>query len=141
MKKTAKLQVDSLTFVYAFDESDDDSGDDTDDKVGRFERAVALLLVENGARTPGALRVIREAAMLSQRELAELLDVDKARVSDWERGKHRFDLATWNTVADLLVERTSTETRLRRAVEPQPREQVRMTAADVDKIIRTRTRR
>ncbi len=70
----------------------------------RFERAVAKWVIEHGAMSPETFRLLRKTANLSLLELGELLGKDKAEISRWENGYHKFSVCTWNTVADLALD-------------------------------------
>ncbi len=66
-----------------------------------FEQAAAQWLLEHGVDGPDALRTLRNAAGLTGGQLAELLNVDRSRVSEWENGKAHPGRALFATVAAL----------------------------------------
>lgn len=69
--------------------------------VARMEKAVARWILENGTDGPDSLRILRGAAGLTGTALAELLGVDKSRVSEWEHGHTHPGRALFATVAAL----------------------------------------
>ncbi len=75
-----------------------------------FQRDVTQWVVESGALTPDSLKFLRQRAGLKSSELARLLGTDPSRVTDWEKGRHAFTAATWNTVCALAVEAMSIPT-------------------------------
>jgi DNA-binding transcriptional regulator YiaG len=85
--------------------------------VRRMEQAVAAWILENGTDGPDSLRILRGAAGLTGTALAELLGVDKSRVSEWENGKANPGRALFSTVAclarDAIAGRTDTADYLR----------------------------
>lgn len=72
--------------------------------VRRMEQAVAAWIIANGTDGPDSLRILRGAAGLTGSQLAELLGVDRARVSEWENGKAHPGRALFATVACLARE-------------------------------------
>lgn len=48
------------------------------------------------------IRVARDSAGLTQRQLAELLGVDQMLVSKWERGKHSPSRENFEALAEAL---------------------------------------
>lgn len=92
-------------------------------EIGKLKNAAARWIIEHGIKAPETIRALRSAAGLTAKQLADLLGVDRARVSDWETGKRDPGVALWNTVAALALDklRGSTETADRlRATQTEP---------------------
>jgi DNA-binding transcriptional regulator YiaG len=69
--------------------------------IVRMEQAVAAWIIQHGTDGPESLRILRSAAGLTGSQLAELLNVDRARVSEWENAKAHPGRALFATVAAL----------------------------------------
>jgi DNA-binding transcriptional regulator YiaG len=83
----------------------------------RFEQAVARWLIENGVTGHETIKVLRSAAGLTATELANLLGINKSRVSEWESGKHDPGVSVWMTLADLALETMKTSVSARARLE------------------------
>ncbi len=92
------------------------------DDVRRMEQAVAAWIIANGTDGPDSLRILRGAAGLTSSQLAELLNVARPRVSEWENGKSHPGRALFATVAslarDALAGKSDTVDYLRTMHEP-----------------------
>ena len=72
--------------------------------LGRFDDAVAMMLVDAGITEPQAVKFIRKAIGLPAQELAALLGVRPETISRWENGKRAIDRATFVLLRQLFVE-------------------------------------
>jgi DNA-binding transcriptional regulator YiaG len=87
----------------------------------KLEQAAARWIVENGAKSPETLRYLRNLSGRKQNEVSALLGVKPETVSRWESGDNPFDLASWEAISSLALDRISgrsdTEDKLRAAIE------------------------
>ncbi len=71
------------------------------DAVALFEQAVARWLIDHGVDGPESLKWLRSAAGFTGSQLATLLGVDRARISEWENGKAHPGRALYAAIASL----------------------------------------
>lgn len=100
------------------------------ESIARFEKAVAAWVLKHGADGPDSLKVLRSAAGLSASQLAALLDVDRARIFEWESGRAQPGRALFATVAslarDAIAGRSETADYLRAMHEPKDGKEIRL---------------
>lgn len=72
--------------------------------VQRFEMAIARWVIDNGTDGPDSVKALRAAAGLTGSQLAELLGIDRARISEWENGHAHPGRAMFATIARLALD-------------------------------------
>ncbi|MES2645050.1 MAG: helix-turn-helix transcriptional regulator [Myxococcota bacterium] len=87
-------------------------------------KQVATTLASQGMVSGESFRYLRRALGIRAAEVAEILGVRPATVSDWETGKTRLDRAAWGLLADAVLRGPASLDPLRRR--PQPGQTVRV---------------
>lgn len=72
-----------------------------------FDEAVALKLASAGRNSGGVLRFLRKAMGISARDMAELLGVRVATISDWETGKASVPLQAMALLDSMVQEKAA----------------------------------
>lgn len=94
------------------------------DVMAMVIKKVAATLASQGMVSGPSFRYLRRALGIRAIELAEMLGVRPATVSDWETGKTRLDRAAWGLLADAVLRGPASLDPLRRR--PRPGEAVRV---------------